>query len=375
MVSGSCNIRAKQAELQATYRKQRLIQVRCQDKQHAEFKRQQYKENCQQFASFEQVSSGQEWQHQSSAALVELQQQLSANLAKTGQGQKAAHAANQTAAVLAAHRTAERAAQLQLAKQRFAHALQLKHSEQSAAVAGSVNRLQRISNTMAAESTRAHALAQHHRAIQAEAAANGLLPAATNWSESALRSIDYNHTRLHELGTTVPRTVLVERNGDRGKTQCNEAAETAVQLQARMAEEQERRRKVAADQQAATTARGKAAAEHSRLHSNARHTQAQLAAAQHAQRAQQIKGLSADRPGPLGMRCNTMHSQQQLQRQFEAQFLHKPPDLKAKLKAQLLQQTQQQLQRQAAGQEAALQWTNCMPAVQQQKPPLGRLAG
>lgn len=228
-------VQAKQAELQATYRKQRLIQVRCQDKQHAEFKRQQYKENCQQFASFEQVSSGQEWQHQSSAALVELQQQLSANLAKTGQGQKAAHAANQTAAVLAAHRTAERAAQLQLAKQRFAHALQLKHSEQSAAVAGSVNRLQRISNTMAAESTRAHALAQHHRAIQAEAAANGLLPAATNWSESALRSIDYNHTRLHELGTTVPRTVLVERNGDRGKTQCNEAAETAVQLQARCA--------------------------------------------------------------------------------------------------------------------------------------------
>lgn len=228
-------VQAKQAELQATYRKQRLIQVRCQDKLHAELKRQQYKENCQQLASFEQVSSGQEWLNQSNLALVELQQQLSANLAKTGQGQKAAHAANQTAAGQAAQRTAEQAAQLQLTKQRFAHALQLKHTEQSAAVAGSVNRLQRISNTMAAESTRAHALAQHHRAIQAEAAANGTLPAATNWSEAALRSIDYNHTRLHELGATVPSTVVVERNRDRGKSQCNEAAETAVQLQARCA--------------------------------------------------------------------------------------------------------------------------------------------
>lgn len=69
-----------------------------------------------------------------------------------------------------------------------------------------------------------------------------------------------------------------------------------------MAEEEAHRKKVAADQQAATIARGKAAAEHSRLHSNARHTQAQLAAAQHAQRAQQIKGLNADRPAPLGMR-------------------------------------------------------------------------
>ena len=70
----------------------------------------------------------------------------------------------------------------------------------------------------------------------------------------------------------------------------------------RMAEEEERRTRVAADQQAATLARGKAAAEHSRLHSNARHTQAQLAAAQHAQRAQQIKSLNADRPAQLGMR-------------------------------------------------------------------------
>ena len=228
-------VQAKQAELQATYRKQRLLQVRRQDKQVAELKRQQYKENCQQLACLEQVSSGQAWQSQSSLALTVLQQQLGASLAKTGQGQKAAHAANQTAAVLAAQRTAERAAQLQLAKQRFAHALQLKHAEQSAAVAGSVNRLQRINDTIAAESARAHALAQHHRAIQAEAAANGSLPAATNWSESALRSIDYNHTRLHELGTTLPSTVVVERNGDRGQALCNEAAETAVQLQARCA--------------------------------------------------------------------------------------------------------------------------------------------
>ena len=70
----------------------------------------------------------------------------------------------------------------------------------------------------------------------------------------------------------------------------------------RMAEEEERRKRVATDQQAATLARGKAAAEHSRLHSNARHTHAQLAAAQHAQRAQQIKSLNADRPAQLGMR-------------------------------------------------------------------------
>lgn len=210
-----------------------MIQVRRQEKQHAELKRQQYKENCQQLAGWEQVSSAQAWQNRSDLALTELQQQLGASLAKTGQGQKAASAANQAAAVLAAHRTAERAAQLQLAKQRFAHALQLKHTEQSAAVADSVNRLQRISDTAAAESSRAHALAQHYRAIQAEAAANGSLPAPTNWSEAALRSIDYSHTRLHELGATLPGTIVVERNDDKGKAQCNEAAETAVLLQAR----------------------------------------------------------------------------------------------------------------------------------------------
>ena len=228
-------VQAKQAELQAQHRKQRLIQVRRQEKQHAELKRQQYKENCQELAVLEQASLGQVWHNQSRLALVELRQQLGASLAKTGQGQKAADAANQSAAVLAAQRTAERAAQLQTAKQRFAQALQLKHMEDSAAVAADVTRLQRISNTMAAESTRAHALAQHHRAIQAEAAANGSLPAATNWSEAALRAIDYSHTRLHELGSTVPSTVVVERNNDRGKAQCNEAAEKAVQQQARCA--------------------------------------------------------------------------------------------------------------------------------------------
>ena len=226
-------VQAKQAELQAQHRKQRLIQVRRQEKQQAELKRQQYKENCQELAGLEQASFGQLWHNQSRLALTELQQQLSASLAKTGRGQKAADAANQSAAVLAAQRTAEHAAQLQMAKHRFAQALQLKHLEQSAAVAADVSRLQRIRDTITAESTRAHALAQHHRAIQAEAAANGSLPAATNWSEAAMRAINYSHTRLHELGSIVPNIVVVERNNDRGKTHCNEAAETAAQQQER----------------------------------------------------------------------------------------------------------------------------------------------
>ena len=229
----SSEVQAKQAELQAQRRKQRLIQVRRQEKQHAELRRQQYKENCQELAGLEQASFGQLWHNQSRLALTELQQQLGASLAKTGQGQKAADAANQSAAALAAQRIAERAAHLQMAKQRFAQALQLKHLEQSAAVAADVSRLQRISDTIAAESTRAHTLAQHHRAIRAEAAADGSLPAATNWSEAAMLGINYSHTRLHELGSTLPSTVVVERNNDRGRTQCNTAAATAVQQQAR----------------------------------------------------------------------------------------------------------------------------------------------
>ena len=75
-----------------------------------------------------------------------------------------------------------------------------------------------------------------------------------------------------------------------------------------------------------------------------------------------------------GGRCDNAVSQHQLQRHFEAQFLHKPEDLKVKLKHKLFQQQlgqgqgQGQGQRQKhAGQEAAeLQWTNCMPAARPQ---------
>ena len=69
-----------------------------------------------------------------------------------------------------------------------------------------------------------------------------------------------------------------------------------------MAQEGERCRRVAADQHAASMARGLAAAELDKLHSNAQRTQAQLAAAQHAQRAKQIKALKADQSASLGMR-------------------------------------------------------------------------
>ena len=69
-----------------------------------------------------------------------------------------------------------------------------------------------------------------------------------------------------------------------------------------MAQKEAHCKQVAADQHAAATARGHAAAQRSRLHSNAQRTHAQLAAAQHAQRAQQIKKLKADQPTPLGTR-------------------------------------------------------------------------
>ena len=69
-----------------------------------------------------------------------------------------------------------------------------------------------------------------------------------------------------------------------------------------MAQEEEHYKRVAADQHAASIARGQAAAERNKLHSNAQRTQAQLAAAQHAQRAKQIKALKADPPAPLGTR-------------------------------------------------------------------------
>ena len=222
-------VQAKQSEIQAQHRVKRLIQVRWQEKQHAQLKRQQYKENCQELTFVEQTSLGQAWQNESRQSLQELQQQLSTSMAKAGHGQKAAQAASHTASLLVAQRTADRAAQLQLAKQRFAHALQLRHAEQTAAVNADVTRLQRLSDTMAAESARAHALAQQHRAVQAEAQANSSDPAVPTWNEAALRNIDYKSTRLHELGGVV----LVERNSDKDKNACNEAAETAAELQIR----------------------------------------------------------------------------------------------------------------------------------------------
>ena len=62
-------------------------------------------------------------------------------------------------------------------------------------------------------------------------------------------------------------------------------------------------------------------------------------------------------------RCDNAHAQQQLQQQFEAQFLHKPWGLKAKLKSQARQQQQQQGQ---AG-SAQLRWTSCMPGARLQQ--------
>ena len=222
-------IQAKQAELQANHRIARLKQVRRQEKQIAQLQRQLYKENCAELAAREQAAAGQAWQQASSQALSQLQQQLSASTARAGSGQKAAQAAKQTAAEQAAQRTAQRAAQLQLANQRFAHALQLRHAEQTAAVSADVTRLQRISDTKAAESARAHALAQQHKAVQAEEEANSAPAANPAWNGAAMRNIDYRHTRLHELGGAV----IVERNLDKGATGRNEAAETAVQYQAR----------------------------------------------------------------------------------------------------------------------------------------------
>lgn len=69
-----------------------------------------------------------------------------------------------------------------------------------------------------------------------------------------------------------------------------------------MAQQEAHCKQVAADQHAAATARGQAAAQRNKLHSNAQRAHAQLATAQHAQRAQQIKGLIADQPAPLSVR-------------------------------------------------------------------------
>ncbi|KAA6417923.1 MAG: hypothetical protein FRX49_12081 [Trebouxia sp. A1-2] len=359
-------VQAKQSEIKAQHRVKRLIQVRWQEKQHAQLKRQQYKENYQELAVLEQTSLSQAWQNESRQSLHELQQQLSTSLAKAGHGQRAAQAASHTASLLAAQRTADRAAQLQLAKQRFAHALQLRHAEQTAAVNADVTRLQRLSDTMAAESARGHALAQQHRAVQAEAEAHTSAPAVPPWSQAALRNIDYKNTRLHELGGAV----LVERNGDKDKNTCNEAAETAAELQIRMAQAAEHRRRIAVDQHAASQARGQTAANQDRLQFKAQQTQIQLEAAQQAQRAQQIKALDAKPPPSLGMRCDGLHAQQQLQRHFEAQFLHKPKDFKAKLLNQ-----QQQQQTRTGSSNAGLHWMACMPAARLQKEPVTHPSG
>ena len=222
-------LQAKEAELQKKHRVKRLIQVRKQEKQIAQLQRQQYKENCQELAALELAASAEAWSQNSSQALQHLQQQLSLSLARSGAGQKAAQAASQTAAAQAAQRTAQRAAQLHLAKQRFAHALQLRHAEQTAAVSADITRLQRISDTKAAETARAHVLAQHHRAVQAEEQANGAGPIDPTWNETAMRNIDYRHTRLHELGSAV----IVEKNLDKGNSDRNEAAEMAAEEQTR----------------------------------------------------------------------------------------------------------------------------------------------
>ena len=79
-------------------------------------------------------------------------------------------------------------------------------------------------------------------------------------------------------------------------------------------------------------------------------------------------GLSAADQN-LMCRCANVHAQQQLQQQFEAQFLHKPRDLKAKLKSQLQQQAP------AGKHNAELHWTSCMPGARLQREHLPRNAG
>ncbi len=69
-----------------------------------------------------------------------------------------------------------------------------------------------------------------------------------------------------------------------------------------MAQAAEHRRRIAVDQQAASQARGQAATHQDRLQLKAQQTQVQLEVAQQAQRAQQIKALTAKPPPSLGMR-------------------------------------------------------------------------
>ena len=222
-------INAKQAELLAQQRVKRIQQVRQQEKQQAQLRTQLYKENCRELARQETASSELQWESDSRQALGVLQQQLQTSLAKKGAGHAAAQHARFAAAKHAQQQAEQRAAQLQLAHQRFAHALHLRHAEQTAAVQSDVDRLQRMTDTKAAETQRAHALAQQHRAIRAEAALNSTTPAETTWNNAALQNIDYRHTRLHELGGAA----LVQRNRDKDVVHQNIAADAAANVQAR----------------------------------------------------------------------------------------------------------------------------------------------
>lgn len=222
-------IKTKQAELLANQRIKRIQQVRQQEKQQALLRTQLYKENCQELARQATATSELQWENDSIHALAELQNQLRTSLATTGAGHAAAYQAQTAAAQRAKQQAQQRAAQLHIAHQRFAHALHLRHSQQTAAVQSDVTRLQRMTDTKAAESQRAHALAQQHRAEQAEAALNSTLPADTTWNDAALGNIDYRQTRLHELGPAA----LVQRNKDKGVTHRNFAADAAAAVQAR----------------------------------------------------------------------------------------------------------------------------------------------
>lgn len=222
-------INAKQAELLAKQRVKRIQQVREQEKQQALLRTQLYKENCQELARQETASSELQWEIDSKQALDQLQQQLQSSLAKAGAGHAAAQHARIAAAKHAEQQAAQRAQQLQLAHQRFAQALQRQHAEQTESVHSDVARLQRITDTKAAESHRAHALAQQHRAVLADAALNNTPPANASWNDAVLQNIDYRQTRLHELGTAA----LVQRNKSKGADTHNGAADAAVLVQAR----------------------------------------------------------------------------------------------------------------------------------------------
>lgn len=225
----SSEIKAKQADLLAKQRVRRIQQVRQQEKQQAFLKTQLYKENCQEFARQETAFSELQWEVDSRQALGELQHQLQRSLTETGAGHAAAQQAQLAAAKQAEQKAAQRDAHAFLAQRRFAHALQLRHAEQSAAVQPDAQRLQRLTDAKAAESQRAHLLAQKHRATQAEEALNSVPPVNVARNDAALRSIDYHQTRLHELGGAA----LVQRNTHKGQAHHNIAAESAAAVQLR----------------------------------------------------------------------------------------------------------------------------------------------